>query len=327
MEKLRFGVVGAGGITHGHMKRLIETGEATIVAVAEPNASSVERFRQATGLAPHVYATEAEMLAGEALDCVLVASPHTVHATQSAAALEAGLHVLSEKPMVCSAAEAKALIAVIARTGRVFMVSYQRHLDPTFLWIKQQVDSGALGKLSYLAATSCQEWLQGTKGSWRQDPALSGGGQINDTGSHFIDVLIWIGGPVAQVHAFMDNRGTEVDINSAVAFRFESGALGTFSVIGDTHSWWEDWTVSGEHGTIYLRNGRLFKAVLGQGVREVPAAELPAAPGNMDQAFVDAVRGRAEVAVPATIGLGVIQLTEAAWRSAREGRPIATSEL
>lgn len=328
MDKLRFGIIGAGGITHGHATRLTQSGEAEIVAIAEPSERSVENFRQRTGLAPKVYPDHRSMLAGEKLDCVLIGSPHTVHYEQSRECLEAGLHVLCEKPMVCKTEHAKALSDVIRRTGKVFMISYQRHTEPKYLWMKQQIDSGELGRITYIAALSCQEWLWGTKGSWRQDPALSGGGQINDTGSHFVDVLIWLGGPVEQVEAIQDFRGTQVDINSAVAFRYASGALGTFTVIGDTHAWWEDWTISGEKGTIFYRNGRLLKAVMGQGVREVPDSELPAAPANIDQAFIDAVRGRREVMVPAQIGLGVIQLTEAAWRSAAEqGRPVKVADL
>jgi predicted dehydrogenase len=327
MEKLRFGFVGAGGITHGHAKRLTATEEAEVVAVAEPDAASATRFEQATGLHPRVYPSLEAMLAAERLDCALIASPHTLHFAQSKAALEAGLHVLSEKPMVTTTRDAQTLIDLSARVGRVLMIAYQRHLEPTFLWLKQQLASGVMGRITFVSALSCQEWLQLTAGTWRQDPALSGGGQINDTGSHFIDVLTWLAGPVTEVHAFMDNRGTRVDINSAVAFRFASGALGSLTVVGDAHRWWEDWTISCERGTIFLRDGRLFKAVLGQPLQEVPAGELPAAVGDVDRAFVEAVRGRAPVPVPPSIGLGVIQLTEAAWRSAQEGRPIRVSEL
>jgi predicted dehydrogenase len=328
MEKLRFGIIGAGGITHGHAKRLAGGTEAEIVAVAEPSAQSVQSFRERTGLDPHVYGSHAEMLASERLDCVLIGSPHTLHFAQSRDCLQAGVHVLCEKPMVCSAADARALQEIITSTGRVFMISYQRHTEPKYLWMKEQVESGRLGRISYIAATSCQEWLWATRGSWRQDPALSGGGQINDTGSHFVDVMIWLGGRVEQVQAFQDFSGTRVDINSAVTMRFASGALGTFTVIGGAHAWWEDWTVSGEKGTIFYRNGRLLLAVLGQGVREVPDSELPPATAHVDQAFIDAVRGRRPVLVPASIGLGVIELTEAAWRSAADGgRPVRVAEL
>jgi predicted dehydrogenase len=325
---LRFGIIGAGGITHGHAQRLQGSGQVDIVAVTEPSPASVDRFRQVTGLSPTVYQDHREMLAAEHLDAVLIGSPHTAHFDQSRECLEAGAHVLSEKPMVCTVAHARTLVEVSRRAGKVLMISYQRHTEPKYLWMKQQISSGALGKISYISAISCQEWLAFTGGSWRQDPALSGGGQLNDTGSHFVDVLIWLGGPVTQVTALQDFRGTQVDINSAVSFRYASGALGSFTVIGDTHSWWEDWTISGENGTIFYRNGRLFQAVLGRGVREVPDSELPPSGGSIDDAFLRAVRGEAEVLVPPSIGVGVIQLTEAAWRSAAEGgKPINVADL
>jgi predicted dehydrogenase len=328
MEKLRFGIIGAGGIAHGHATRLAGSGEADIVAVAEPNPASVQVFRERTGLAPRVYHSHNDMLRGEQLDCVLIGSPHTLHFTHSRDCLQMGLHVLCEKPMVCRASDAHALQEIIARSNRVFMISYQRHTEPKYIWMHEQVTSGRLGRLSYIAATSCQEWLWLTRGSWRQDPDLSGGGQLNDTGSHFVDLMIWLAGRIDQVQALQDFAGTRVDINSAVAVRFASGALATFSVIGDAHCWWEDWTVSCEKGTIFYRNGRLFLATLGQGVREVPDSELPPAPADVDRAFLDAVRGRSPVLVPASIGLGVIEFTEAAWRSAREGgRPVKVAEL
>jgi len=327
LDKLRFGIIGAGGITHGHAQRIERDGEGEVVAIAEPSERSVENFGKATGLTPRVFSDHKAMLAGEKLDCVLIGSPHTVHYEQSRDCLEAGCHVLCEKPMVCRTADAKSLQEIIQKTGKVFMISYQRHTDPKYMWIKQQIDSGEIGRVTYISAISCQEWLWFTKGSWRQDPALSGGGQINDTGSHFIDMFIWFGGPVEQVSAIQDFRGTPVDINSTVAFRYRSGALGNFSVVGDTHCWWEDWTISGEKATLLLRNGRLSKAVMGQGVREIPDSEVPAAPAHVDKAFIDAVHGRREVMVPATIGLGVIELTEAAWRSANEGRTIRVSDL
>ena len=328
MKRLRFGIIGAGSITHGHAQRLTGSGEAEIVAVTEPSAASVEAFRRATGLAPTVYADHTAMLAAEHLDAVLIGSPHTAHFAQSRDALEAGAHVLSEKPLVCSVADARALDAVRERAGRVLMISYQRHTEPRYLWMKEQIASGAIGRLTYIAAVSCQEWLTFARGSWRQVPALSGGGQLNDTGSHFVDVLIWLGGPVAEVTALQDFRGTEVDINSAVSFRYANGALGTLTVIGDTHSWWEDWTISGEGGTIFYRNGRLLKAVMGSGLREVPESELPESPGDVDRAFLRAIRGESDVLVPASIGVGVIQLTEAAWRSAEAGgQPVRVSDL
>ncbi len=329
MGRLRFGVIGAGGITHGHVHNLLASGEAEVVAVADPNPASVERFRQVTGIAPRVHDDHRAMLASGGLDCVLIASPHTMHYAQSRDCLEAGLHVLCEKPMVCSSADAKRLADDIRRCGKVFMISYQRHIDPRYLWMHNQLHSGELGRVTAITALSSQEWLSLAAGSWRQDPALSGGGQLYDTGSHFVDVLIWLGGPVEEVVAYQDFRSTPVDINSTISFRYQSGCLGSLTILGDTQTWWEDWTISAEGGTLLFRNGRLYKAVLGQGIHEVRPDSLPPTPASsIDHAFLDAVAGRAEPLVPATVGLGVIQLSEAASRSAASGgHPVRVADL
>ena len=329
MTRWRFGIIGAGGITHGHVRNLMESSEAEVVAVADPNPASIGRFRQATGISPSVHADYRDMLAAGGIDCVLISSPHTMHYAQSRDCLEAGLHVLCEKPMVCSAAEAGRLLRDIERCQKTFMIAYQRHVDPRYRWMYDQLHSSALGRVTAITALSSQEWLSLAAGTWRQDPALSGGGQLYDTGSHFVDVLIWLGGPVEEVVAYQDFRSTQVDINSTIGFRYHSGALGSLTILGDTHTWWEDWTISAEGGTLLFRNGRLYRAQLGQGVQEVPTQSLPPPPAvNIDRAFLDVVAGRAEPLVPATVGLGVIQLSEAASRSAASGgHPIRVADL
>ena len=85
MERLPFGFVGAGGITHGHAQRIIASGEAEVVAVTEPDPGSVAHFREATAPAPAVHSTLEAMLEAERLDCALITSPHTLHFAQSRA--------------------------------------------------------------------------------------------------------------------------------------------------------------------------------------------------------------------------------------------------
>ncbi len=319
---LRVGIIGAGGIMCSHAQRMEQTGEATVVSIAEPSSASVARFRESTKLDPVVYHDFREMLSREPLDCVLVGSPHTMHLEHITVALQAGLHVLTEKPMVCSVADARTVLDVARKSRGIFMISYQRHLDPRFLWIKQQIESGSLGRLTYISSVLLQEWLYVAAGTWRHDPALSGGGELNDSGTHFLDVLRWVGGPVQQVHAYADNRGTRVDINTTVNMRFASGALASLDVVGDAHGFWEDWTFSCERGTILYRNGDLRLLRLGEGAYPVEQSQLPPSTGDPDRAFVDAVLGRCEVPIPGRIGLEVIALTESIWTSVREDRPV-----
>src|SRR4029079_13841875 len=98
-----------------------------------------------------------------------------------------------------------------------------------------------------------------TAGTWRQKIALSGGGQFNDSGSHLIDILMGTTRLQAdEVSARMEFFGGEVDINSAVHVKFNNGALGTVSIVGNAPTWHEDFTIVGSEGAVYNRNGKYY---------------------------------------------------------------------
>jgi len=261
------------------------------------------------------------MLKNETLDGVLILSPHTVHYEQTSACLEKGLHVLSEKPMTCTIRHAKALIEKAKAAKRVLMISYQRHFEPQFRYMREQIAKGALGEIQYVQAIQSQEWLRGTRGTWRQTLAQSGGGQINDSGSHLIDIVMWVTGmKVKEVFAKQENFATEVDINSTLAMRFENGALGSMSVIGNAPGWYEDHTIVGSKGAFYLRQGvgLIQQDAVGKPVK----VKLPNYKKNPDSNFVDCILGKDVPQTPPECGLRTIEVTEAAWKSAKSGRPV-----
>ncbi|KAF9112754.1 hypothetical protein BGX30_007193, partial [Mortierella sp. GBA39] len=148
------------------------------------------------------------------------------HFQQAQDVLSSGLHVLIEKPMTCSSAEAELLIHTAEQAGKILQVSYQRHFQPEFLYIRDAIASGVIGKVTSVTASLYQEWRQGTPGSWRQDPALSGGGFLMDSGSHIIDVLLWTTGltPV-DVKPQLHMHGAPVEIDTFTSIRFAEGAV------------------------------------------------------------------------------------------------------
>jgi len=231
---------------------------------------------------------------------------------------------------VAGGADSARLIARAEEKGRHLAVAYQRHLEGPYVYLRDLVQSGALGRILMVSAYQAQSWLEGTAGSWRQDPSLSCGGQLNDSGSHLLDVVLWVTGLQPQeVTATIDNRGTRVDIDSAVTVRFDGGALATFVVVGSAHGSntygvWEDISIHGDNGTALYRNGKLLVARDGsRDLIEVPVDQLPA-DGDPDRDFIDLVQGHiAQAAAPASCGLAVARLTEAAWKSAELGRPVA----
>ncbi|HIJ73541.1 MAG TPA: Gfo/Idh/MocA family oxidoreductase [Candidatus Hydrogenedentes bacterium] len=322
-KKLRVGFIGAGGMGPHHYHAVHATKKAQVVALTEPSKKSLDRMLEhcdgAGKLA--VYADYKKMLKDEALDGVVVLSPHTLHYEQIMTSLDKGLHVLTEKPMVCTIRRAKTLIKKAKATKRVLMISYQRHFSPQFRYMRDQIAKGAVGKVQYVQAFQAQNWLRGVKGTWRQQMALSGGGQLNDSGSHLVDIVMWVTGlKVKQVFAKMENYSAEVDIDSSLAMTFENGALGSMSVVGNGQGFYEDFTVVGSKGALYLRQGLGLVQVDKDG-RPV-TIKLPKYNNTPQKNFVDSILGKDTPQTPPECGLRTIEVTEAAWKSAATGKPV-----
>lgn len=323
-DKVRIGFIGVGGIAHGHVNRLKKRPEVSIVAMADPSQESIARIKDRQGLQDvPAFSDYQDMLAKVEMDGVVIASPHTLHFEQIMACLDKGCHVLTEKPMVCRQDHAKQVLAKADEKQKILMISYQRHYFPEFIYIKDRIQSGALGELTFVSALQGQDWLRGCRGTWRHTMELSGGGQLNDSGSHLVDIILWVTGlRAAEVFSFIENFDVPVDINSATSIRFTNGALGSITVMGDCPGWWEDITFLGKEGVMYYRNGRLFENIRANGrdVVEVSRDNLPAG-GDPDNNFVDSILGLDEPKTPGVCGLRVIELTEGAWESAKTGRP------
>lgn len=301
------------------LRRLMEVPEAQVVAFVDPSSAQIEATKGAYPEFANLptFGDHEEMLAEIKPDAVSIASPHTLHGRQILDSFAAGAHVIVEKPMVTSVDEAKRVIAARDEHKRIGMVSYQRHLQPEYRYIRQRIASGEFGEVRVVQALLSQEWKRLTAGSWRQDPALSGGGQLNDSGSHMLDILLWMTGLKAEtVTAFCDNRETPVDIDTAMSVRFAGGALGSITIAGDAHNWHEDITIWCAKGTFYLRQGRL---TIVDEVGNRLGVEHLAGGSHPDRNFVDAILGVDEVQSPFECGLRVMELTEAAWRSSEQG--------
>ena len=330
MDKIRVGFIGCGGNASGHIGRVLDIPEAEVVALCDVDQASLQRAKERNAKAAELseFTHYQEMLEQVELDAVEISTPHTLHFEQIMAALDKGLHVLTEKPMVCTVDHAHQVIAKAEETGKVLMISYQRHLQAQYRYVRNQIAAGELGDIQFMSALQDQKWYQGTIGLWRQQMALSGGGQLNDSGSHLLDIVLWMTGlEVAEVQAYMEYLDSEVDINSALSLRFGNGALGTIAVVGNspTSGIWEDITIWGTKAVVYLRQGQIFyKTQHSNEVYEVnnlPGSTTP------DQNFIDAILGRDQVQVPPECGLRVIELTEAAWASAASGQPVKVKSI
>ncbi len=188
--------------------------------------------------------------------------------------------------------------------------------------MKNFINDPQFGRALTYSAYLSQDWWKSQVGKWRQDKSLSGGGQLNDSGSHIVDMMTWMLGddPVESVSAFIDNRGLEVDIDSAITFRTAGGTVGTLTILGSGPAglFWEDTTITGDSGrALFLRRDELLATMGPRG--EVIRYESFPPDGDPTAHFVDVILGRAENASPPEDFLKVIGFTEAAWESARRG--------
>ena len=334
-RKVRIGLIGCGGIMGAHISNYRALKRAEIAALADVKraqmAAAVAKHPQLDGLPQ--FPDYRKMIEKVELDGVVIATPHSLHFEQITTCLKAGLHVLVEKPMVCTVAHANQVIKAADKQGKVVMIAYQRHFSRAWRLVKKIIEQGKLGKLTFVSALQAQDWLNWTKGGWRHNPKLSCGGQLNDAGSHLIDALLWATGLQPDtVFAQINNRGTKVDILSGVTVRFRGGAIGTLSVVGDAPGWWEDIAFYGEKGGLYVRrdylrmpDDQLFQTSRGRSLFTAELKELTVKSmysSNADKNFVDSILGKDEPQTPAIWGLRVMQLTEAAWVSARTGGPV-----
>jgi predicted dehydrogenase len=232
-------MIGCGGMARYHIREIMQQGDGSqIVAMCEPSdaayAASAQLYRDA-GLEPPPNQPDlARLLAEHPLDTAFIITPHAFHHDQTVACLEAGLDVLLEKPMVMNGAEAEDLIAVQQRTGRLLVVAFPGSLSPRIRKAVAMLRSGEVGRLLSISATVWQDWGPNTAGTWRQVPALAGGGFLFDTGAHMLNTVVDLAGEeFAEVAAWLDNNDRPVETVGMVMGRLRSGAWVTMHACGE----------------------------------------------------------------------------------------------
>jgi predicted dehydrogenase len=325
MQQIRIGLIGCGAVMAWHVQNLLARADATIVGLVDPSPQQVAQLiaRRPSLAGLPAFRSYEELFEALELDAVEVATPHTLHYAAVKAALEQGLHVLCEKPLACEPAHAHELVALAEARNRVLMVSYQRHFDRGYRYLKEQIALGGLGDLRSIGARVGQNWRQLTQGTWRQDPLLSGGGMLMDSGSHLVDILLWlVDRPVVSVAALLDQAGTPVDITSTVLLEFRGGLQANLQIIGDLPALWlEEVLISGTTGVLRYQSDPQHPWREGvvehwRGTELVRPLELPPAPTS-DANWLDAIAGGGANESPGTLGLQVALVTAAIYEAAK----------
>jgi predicted dehydrogenase len=324
-------MIGCGGMARSHLRQMLRQSDTTqIAACCEPvqaNYEATAEMIKAAGqpIPPNNPDLAALLRAHPDLDAALIITPHANHHDQAKLCLESGLDVLLEKPMVMNAAEARSLIETRDRTGRVLVVAFQGSLSPQIRKAAAMLASGELGKLLNLNAMVWQNWNILTVGTWRQDYALSGGGFLFDTGAHMLNTVTDLAGEdFAEVAAWLDNRGRNVEILGVVIGRLRSGALVTMNGCGDTIPSCES-DIRAFCEKAILRTGQWGERLEIQRAGEDTFTPIPVQPSmGVWEQFMAVRAGRIPNPSPPEIGLRMARLWDAIQRSAAQGgSPVA----
>jgi len=349
VSKLRIGVVGAGNISKYHLKAYAAHDETELVAIADINADRAQSVADEWG-ARRSYGDAAELFADPDVDAVSICTWNDSHAQLAIQAVEAGKHVLLEKPMSTSHAEADRLGTVAAASDRIVQMGFVRRHSANCQVLKSYVDAGDLGDI-YYARASCIRRM-GNPGGWFADKARSGGGPLIDIGVHVID-LAWylMGSPkVATIsgnsYDHLGNRAnittfprytvsdydpTKNDVEDMVnaVIRFDNGA----SLIADAsfslHATEDRLGVSvhGTKGGADLEPLQIATEQHGSMVNIEPQLrsnnfEFGPAFANEISHFVDACKGRSESIAPAWHGVEIMKILDGIYASAEQGREL-----
>lgn len=336
-DLVRFGLIGCGRIAPRHAQSLAALPGATLTTVADCVAARAERFGKEFGAQP--LTDYRRLIESRDVDVVTICTPSGLHAEMAIAAMQAGKHVLVEKPIALSLADADRMLATAAATGRKLGVVLQNRYNPPMQRLREAVDEGRLGRI--LLGNATVRWYRPQEyyedewhGTWKLD-----GGAIMNQSIHHIDALQWFMGDVESVFAYTATLAhrMEAEDTGVAVLRFASGAIA--SVEGSTITYPENIEGSvalfGERGSAKVGgtalNRRVFWKIDGEleHEREILTRETIDPPGVYGQShkaviadMIEAVRDNRRPRTHGGEARRSVAIVLAMYESARTGAPV-----
>ena len=336
--KIKSAMIGAGnrGKTVAQ-EHLVNSPSTRLLVVCDPcfegYAAIADIFRQAGRDVP-AYERDLERMVqiwGPDLDMIYDASPPLFHPDNAIISMEAGLHIIQEKPMSLTVKQASDVIAASDRTGKIYSVAYQANFSPAFEEASWLIRSGKLGRVLKISVEIHQNWLDLHSDEWRVESRLAGGGHLFDTGSHAINAInVLAPEELASVSAIFDNYGGSVEVNASVMGSLTSGIQVTISACGNTIP------SCASEVKVYCSDGIIRTTVWGDSLeilREQPEewrltassqeqgwtpVHLRESPGMWEE-FVLHLKGLRENPSPPQLGLKAAEVWESIKNSASNG--------
>jgi UDP-N-acetyl-2-amino-2-deoxyglucuronate dehydrogenase len=338
-----FGIAGTGVIAAMHAAAIATLPGARLAAVTDVAEGAAAAFAAARGCAAEPSLDR--LLARPDVDVVCVCVPSGLHAEVGVQAARAGKHLVVEKPIDVTLTAADRLIEAARAAGVALTVISQHRFDPGLVELKRLLADDALGRLVLGEAST--KWYRTQayydSAAWRGTWAIDGGSLMNQ-GIHYVDLLRWCMGPVAEVTAVMATQAHQVEVeDTALALvRFCSGAVGTIlSSTAAFPGFPQRLEVTGTDGTVIVEDGRIIRRAFGAQADEgtdgsgAGAEGIGALGGAADPATIDVASHAAQIAdllaavgegrppaVDGQAGRDALEIVCAVYESARTGRPV-----
>lgn len=332
MKKLRVGVIGCGSIAqHRHLPEYQINPHVELAAVCDINQERALEVAEKYGVLS--YTDYNELLKSGEVDAVSVCTPNYLHSPITIAALDAGLHVLCEKPMATSKEEAEAMIAAAEKSGKVLMIGHNQRFVPSHQKARQLIQSGEIGKIySFRTAFGHggpEGWSVDGKESWFFEKEKAFVGAMGDLGVHKTDLLRYVlGEEIVEVGSFVETNAKEfadVDDNAVCVLKTESGIIGTLAASWAYVSKEDNSTIIyGEKAILRLEDDPINSLVIQYSNGEVVKYELGKIQSNdsggqnnshVIENFVSAVLLGQEPAVSGEEGMKSLEVILAALKS------------
>ena len=352
MAQINVGIIGLGWPGERHAEAVLGNADAHLYAVADLNKERRAKFTQ-TFPVERVFDEYPEMLADPAVQAVIVALPNALHFPVSLAALQAGKHVLCEKPPTLNASEMATIRDEAVARGPIYFFGRQMRFSPEMLAAKELIATGRLGTPYFGKAVWVRE--RGTPffgaGGWFTDKAKAGGGALIDLGVHAIDSAWYLLGNPRPVSVSAQVFQSFPGIIHAPVFDVEDGAYGMIRFEGGVQIQFEvSWaanltddipvtagwpgrelmntTLYGPRATIRLEPLALFEDQGGQVVKVdvSPTGSVNQFTAQMEN-FIDAIQGRAAPVNSVTQALYLMEMLDAIYRSSDLGREVMVAPV
>ncbi len=334
MGKKKFAVIGCGRIASRHVQHINNVGILKAVCdIKTERATALAETYQA-----NVYQQIEDLLAAEKdVDVISVCTPNGLHASHTIMALQAGFHVLCEKPMAISVADCQSMIDAAEKANKMLVIVKQNRFNPPIVAIKKAIDENKLGEI-YSVQLNCfwnRNFNYYEQSDWKGSKTLDGG-TLYTQFSHFIDLLYWMLGDIRDVNALIGNfahRETiDFEDNGVVTLRFENGIIGTihYTVNSYQKNMEGSLTVFGEKGTVKVGGQYLneleYQQIENYQINNLPKGNPPNNYGeykgsmsNHDKVYknlIEALDGKAEIATSGLEGLKTVEIIEKIYQQA-----------